>query len=114
MRIMFIAAALAVASMVHVARSQTNTVSATNAVPPTPVVVTNAVPFLLYIGVDEDGNAILESPPQWMLDGPQTNKVTTTTIRLKFHDRLDTNELYSIDFTCPRNSAFAGWEIIEQ
>lgn len=36
-----------------------------------------------------------------------------TTIRLKFFDRMDTNALYTIDYSAPRQHAFAGWEIIE-
>lgn len=77
---------------------------------------TNAIPvypFLLATGVDSNGQVVLEAPPRWMLDGPPAEP-STTTIRLKFYDRLDSNKLYTVDFTCPRDCAFAGWEIVEQ
>lgn len=45
---------------------------------------------------------------------PPLPEPTQTTIRLKFHDKLNTNAIYTVDFTCPRSTAFAGWEIIEE
>lgn len=107
------------------AYGQTNT--ATNTVvdpppwsPPAPpytvddIGSTNTVkvyPFLLCYGVRDDGTYIFQPPEDWQI---AKQEPTTTTIRLKFYDRLDTNATYSIEFTCPRNAAFAGWEIIEQ
>lgn len=87
--------------------------------PPPPYTVddigsTNTVPvypFLLCYGVRDDGSLILQAPEDWQLEH---RRPTTTTIRLRFHDKLDTNALYTVEFTCPRNTAFAGWEIVEE
>lgn len=94
--------------------------SQTNA-PPVPVEIqaettntfSQVTPFLLYTGVDDEGNPVYEKPPEWMLEG-EPKEPEFTKIVLKFYDKLDTNQVYEFTFRTPRNTAFAGWEIVEE
>lgn len=97
-------------------------VAATNSVPPMPMAPVSSPPTvpsynprdIVYSqNYTNVANGVTNVTSIRVIENP-VPEPTQTTIRLKFHDQLNTNALYTVDFTCPRNCAFAGWEIIEE
>jgi len=74
---------------------------------------TNAVkvlPWLMATMDPETGKMILETPPQWMLDGPKTN---FTTIQIECMAALS-NTVVSGEFKSYKPVAFVKWKVIEE